>query len=177
MERRILLLMESTSFNFAPSPGLRGTGLYSLAHCYNKLRWRVEFPFPLPTLSQPQSYPVLSISARIFTIPKLRNIHYWHFIGELSSFFIKDLPNCYCVSPLPFSSYVKRNWSFRDHLSLALPTEKIFYLLRSIRSENLIGDYSAELVLDMLKVIIEWLQVRVSECNRQTPQTKISIYM
>ena len=177
MERRILLLMESTSFNFAPSPGLRGTGLYSLAHCYNKLRWSVEFPFPLPTLSQPQSYPVLSISARIFTIPKLQNIHCWHFIGELSSLFIKDLPNCYCVRPLPFSSNVKQNWSFRDHLSLALPTEKIFYLLRSIRSENFIGGYSAELVLDMLKVIIEWLQVSVSECNRQIFQTKISIYM
>ena len=58
------------------------------------------------------------------------------------------------------------NWSFREHLSRALPTEMIFGLLRSIRSEHLIGEYSAELTLE---IIIEWLQVSVSECNRQTP--------
>jgi hypothetical protein len=28
-------------------------------------------------------------------------------------------------------------------------------------------DYSADLVLDMLKVIIKWLQVSVGECNGQ----------
>ena len=45
----------------------------------------------------------------------------------------------------------------------------IFYMLRSIRSEFLIRDYSVELKLglklDTLEVIIEWLQVSISECN------------
>jgi hypothetical protein len=51
---------------------------------------------------------------------------------------------------------------FLEHLSCALPTEMIFYLLRSIRSERLIRDYSAELMLDTLENIIEWLQVSVT---------------
>ena len=38
-------------------------------------------------------------------------------------------------------------WSFREHLSRALPTEKIFYILQSIRSECLISDYPEELML------------------------------
>ena len=45
----------------------------------------VEFPFPLLTLLQPKSYPVPSMSVRIFTIPKLQNIRCWHFTSELSS--------------------------------------------------------------------------------------------
>ena len=48
----------------------------------------------------------------------------------------------------------------------------IFYMLRSIPSEFLIPYYFAELKVDTLEVIIKWLQVSVSECNRQIPQTK-----
>ena len=59
-----------------------------------------------------------------------------------------------------------------EHLSYALPTEIIFYLLRSIPSECLLRDYSTELKLDTLEIIIKWLQVSVNECNQQTPQTK-----
>ena len=78
-----------------------------------------------------------------------------------STLFIKDLPsnrrNCLHDS---LCSYVELNWSFMDHLSRSLPTEKIFDLLRqSIRSESLRRHYSAELVFDMLKVIIKWLKV------------------
>ena len=64
-----------------------------------------------------------------------------------------------------------------DHLSRSLPTEKIFDLLRqSIHSESLIRHYSAELVfdiVDILEVIIKWLEVSFRKCNRQleTPQT------
>ena len=60
-----------------------------------------------------------------------------------------------------------------DHLSRALPTEKIFDLLESIRSKSLMRHYPAELMFDMLKVIIKWLEVSFRECNRQleTPQT------
>ena len=48
----------------------------------------------------------------------------------------------------------------------------IFYHLRSIHSDSLIRDYSAELMLDTLEIIIKWLQVSVSKCNRQTSHTK-----
>ena len=66
------------------------------------------------------------------------------------------------------------DWSFREHISRSLPTEMIFYLLRSIPSEFLIraSTYSEEVKLDTLEIIIKWLQVSVIECNRQTPQTK-----
>ena len=60
-----------------------------------------------------------------------------------------------------------------DHISRALPTEKIFDLLRrSTRSGSLMRHCPAELVFDMLKVIIKWLEVSFRECNRQleTPQ-------
>ena len=95
-------------------------------------------------------------------------------LSELSSLFIKDLPNCYYVRPLPFSCYVQRNWSFRDHLSRARPTERIINLLRSIRSESLMGDnHTVQSLFDMLKVIIKLLEVSFRECNREleTPQT------
>ena len=131
-------------------------------------------PLHLLTLLQPKSYPAPSISARIFTIPKLQNIHCRHFSGELSSLFIKDLPNCYYVRPLPLFCHVKKNWSFMDHLSGALPTEKIFDLLRkSIFSRSLMRNCTAELRLDMLKDIIKWLEVSFRESNRQleTPLT------
>ena len=75
----------------------------------------------------------------------------------------EHLHNCYSVRPIPSSrSSIGSDWSFKEHLSRALPTEMIFSLLRSIRSECLIGQYSAELILE---VIIKWLEVSVSECN------------
>ena len=48
-----------------------------------------------------------------------------------------------------------------EHLPRALPTEMIFYLLQSIRSECLVRDYSARFMLDTLEVIIKWLEVCV----------------
>ena len=100
-------------------------------------------------------------------------------MSELSSLFIKDLPNCYYVRPLQSSCHVENNWSFVDHLSCALPTKKIFNLLRrSIRSRSLMHHCPAELRFDMLKVIIKWLEVSFRERNRQleTPQTNNLIY-
>ena len=165
---RILLWMDSTPFKLT-SLGLRSTILYFHGTCWPGYRWRAKFPLPLPTLLQLWSYPVLCISARIFTIPKLQNIHCWHFISELFS--VLSASNIFLivfsVRPSPFFRYVREDWSFTDHLSRALPTEKIFYLLRSIRSESLIS-CSPELVLDILKVIVEWLEVSVGECMRQT---------
>ena len=81
-------------------------------------------------------------------------------MSELSSLFIKDLPNCYYIRVRPFSFTVERNWNFMDHLSRALPTEKIFDLLQeSIRSGSLISHFPAELLFDMQKDIMAWGQL------------------
>ena len=96
-------------------------------------------------------------------------------LGELFYLCIEHLPNCCSVRHSPFclfNYFPKPNWSFREHLSRALPTGMIVYLLGTIRSEGLISDYSRELMLDTLEIIIKWLQVSVSECNRRIPQTK-----
>jgi len=57
-------------------------------------------------------------------------------------------------------SFFKANWSFKEHLSRALPTDMIFCLLRSIRSGHLKCDNSAESIQmpDTLEIIIKWLQ-------------------
>ena len=93
----------------------------------------------------------------------------------LSSVFIKDLPNCYYVSPLPFYCHVEWNWSFTDHLSRALPTENIFNLLQSICQKSLEPSEfePSEFEPSELKVIIKWLEVSFRKCNRhlETPQT------
>ena len=144
----------------------------------------MEFPVPLLTLLQLQSYLFPFISARIFIILKLQNIHSRQFfyaitLSELFFLFIECLPNCYSVSSSPFYLYhcnISPDWVFREHISHALPTEMIFYLLRSISSEIL--TYCPLFVmwksdrkpgrkskLDTLEIIIKWLQVSVSEYN------------
>ena len=87
--------------------------------------------------------------------------------------FIEHLSNCYSVttvSPSPFYLYhcnISPDWAFKGHISHALPTEMIFYLLRSIPSNLLIhpSEYSRKLMCSMLEIIIKWLQVSVSEYN------------
>ena len=94
----------------------------------------------------------------------------------MRSFFplcIEHLPNCHSVRPSPFYHYrcsITPVWTFWKHLSHdALPTDMIFYVLRSIPSNRLIHVYSAGLMLDALEIIIKWLQVSVScNLNRQT---------
>ena len=73
----------------------------------------------------------------------------------------------------PRRRYFSSDWSFREHISRSLPTEMIFYLLRSIPSKFLIpaNSFSKD-KLDMLETIIKWLEVSVIECNRRTPQTE-----
>ena len=63
-----------------------------------------------------------------------------------------------------------------EHISHALLTEMIFHLLQSIPSERLLRfpRNPGESEYHTMEIIIEWLQVSVSECNRQTPQTKQS---
>ena len=87
-------------------------------------------------------------------------------MGNFPPLCIEHLPNCYSVRPTDFP--FKPNWSFREHLSRALPTDMIFYLLRLIYSDHHISDNSAEGIsmLDTLEIIFKWLQVGVTECNR-----------
>ena len=134
----------------------------------------MEFSVPLLTLLQLQSYLVPCISARIFIIPRLQNIYWRHFYrSELFSLRIERLPNCYSVSSRHQLLFVGPELAFREHISRALPTEKIFHLLQSIPSERLLR-FPRESEYNTLEIIIKWLQVSVSECNRQTPQTKKS---
>ena len=88
-------------------------------------------------------------------------------MSEFFSLCIERLPNCYSVSSSPLSLWVNPDWVFRVHISRALPTQMIFYLLQSIPSKSFIrdSDHSGESKLDTLEIIIKWLQVSVSECN------------
>ena len=80
------------------------------------------------------------------------------FISTLNIFLIAIF-----VRFLPLRDDVFPDWSFRGHIFRFLPTEMIFYLLRSIPSKFLIraSYYSEELKLDTLEIIIKWLQVSV----------------
>ena len=156
--------VDSATMKSAHSLRHRSTawGLYFLWTCYPVSQWRIEFSVPLLTLLQLQSYLVPCISARIFIIPKSPNIRWKQFLSEFFSLCIERLPNCYSVRPgIPLSQNVSLSpdWCFREHLSHALPTERVFGLLRSTRSEGLIRHYCPKSMLDILEVIIKWLQV------------------
>ena len=151
---RARLPVESSTFKPTPSLGLRSVGLYFLGTCYPVYQWRIEFSVPLLSSSQLQSYLVPCISARIIIIPKLQNIRCNKFPGELFSLCFEHLPNCYSTSniiPRAGPDFV------REHLSPALPSERIFYLLRAIHLYRLI--HYPELMPDILEIIIKWLQV------------------
>ena len=95
-------------------------------------------------------------------------------LGELFSLCIEHLPNCYSVRPSPFYLHrcsITPVWKFWKHLSHALPTEMVFYPLRSIPSPSesdrpiLVREHSRELTLDVLEIIFNWLQVSVSDAT------------
>ena len=95
-------------------------------------------------------------------------------MSELFSLCIERLPNCYSVTshrPILYGD-AGPGWAFREHISRALPTEKIFHLLQSIPSERL-KRFPTELEYHTLEIIFKWLEVSVSECNRPTPQTNL----
>jgi hypothetical protein len=94
------------------------------------------------------------------------------FLSALNIFLIDSVSVRSSCNSIPSRALIP-DWT--EHLSRALPTEKIFYLLRSNKSELYIyiHDNSAELMLDTLESIIKWLQVSFSECNGGTPQLKI----
>jgi hypothetical protein len=122
----------------------------------------MKYLVPLLTSLQFQSYLVPCISARIFIIPKLRNIYCELFF----SLCIEHLPYCYSYSVRHYYDFLISDRSLREHLSRAAPTEMIFNQLRSIpsRSDRYIRGHSTELTPDTLEIIIQWFQVSVSEC-------------
>ena len=104
------------------------------------------------------------MSAPRFIILKLQNIY-----CELFSLGIEHLAYFYSAR----DSYppLIPDRSLWEHFPRALPTEMIFDQLRKIPSDRLLSGYSTELKLNTLEIIVKWLQVSVSECNRHTPQT------
>ena len=155
--RNILLWarVDSTTLKSGPSFRLRSTRLYFLGTCYPMYPRGIEFSVPLLNSSQLQSYLVPCTSARIIIIPKLQNICYIKFPSELLSLCFEHLPNCYSTR---YHSSGAGPDCVREHLSRALPTERIFNLLRSISSVSHIPKYSQKL-RDILEIIIKWLQV------------------
>ena len=162
---------------------------YSIVLSWDLLAWiPVEDRIPCSFtdfITTPELSGLLYISPDIYhtqiTEYSLETIFLHNHSQWALSLCIEHLPNFYSVRHSKFGLFIfpqrdqcfqvlVPNWNFKEHLSRALPTEMIFYLLRSIRSECLIRDYSPELMLDMLEIIIEWLQVSVNKCrNRQTP--------
>ena len=88
---------------------------------------------------------------------------------------MSNISLCYVQVRRSFNVYrysLNPRWSLREHISRARPTEMIFHLLRSIPSECLLDVYPVDMGLDILEVIIKWLQVSVSEWNRRILQAK-----
>ena len=161
--------MDSTTLKLAPSLGLSSIGLYFLGTYWAICRRGMGFPPPFLPLLQLPSYlvPQAFISTRAFIIPKSQNIYWRKFICRLFSLYIEHLPNNNCSFRRPNFFY---DGTFTKHLCRALPTEIIFYLLRSTPSYLLICDSGEQFYI--LGIIVQWLQVSDSECNRQTPLTK-----
>ncbi|KAF8816497.1 hypothetical protein BYT27DRAFT_6396545 [Phlegmacium glaucopus] len=68
--------------------------------------------------------------------------------------------------PSPFGLYdyyFIEDWSFDEHISRALPTEMILYLLRSIYTLFLVRDAAAQSMIKLLEIIIKWLEGLGSE--------------
>ena len=94
------------------------------------------------------------LSGPLYISPDINHTHIcWRkFISEFFSLCIEHLPNCYSVRRSAY--FLNRDRTFREHLSCALPTELNFYLLRSIPSEYLLHEYSEELMLETLQIIV-----------------------
>ena len=159
------------------------TPRYRIVLSWDLLSWisncRVPCSFT-DFITTPELSGPLYISPDIYhtriTEYSLETIYLHNYFQWALSLSIERLSNCYSVRPSPYSVspqhyFLSPDWSFREHLSRATPTEMILYLLGSIRSEFLtsIRDCSVELLLDILEIIVKWLQVSISasECNRK----------
>ena len=154
------------------------TPQHTIVLSWNLLIWistEGGIPCSFTNFIQLQSYPVLCISARIFIMPRLQNIHCRPFIGELFLSTANIFRIAYCVRSPSFSldpCFLNPDWIFTEHLYRARPTEMIFHLLRSIRSERLIRKYSTKFMIDTLEIIIGWLQVSDSDMQPTNPHTE-----
>ena len=163
------------------------TPQYRISLSWDLLAW-ISFGDIIPHsftdfITTPELSGPLYISSNIYhtqiTEYSLETLFLRHHSQWVLFLFIERLPNCYSVSSSPFYLYhcnISPDRAFKEHISHALPTEMIFYLLRSIPSKLLLLrrslHYLEKSELETLEIIIKWLQVSVSECNWQTPQTK-----
>ena len=147
------------------------TPTYRIALSWDLLAWILSMDSIFPSFTNFITTPELSgpfyISSNIYhtqiTEYSLETFFLHHY-SQWALFFslFEHLPNCYSVSSSPFYLYhcnISPVWTFWEHISHALLTKMIFYLLQSIPSEFLA---CGELKLDTLKIIIKWLQV--SQC-------------
>jgi len=81
-----------------------------------------------------------------------------------SQIWISCFNRTFIARPSPFSPYnhiLIADWSFKEHISRALPTEMIIYLLRSIYTLFLARDGTTESMINSLDIIVKWLEVSV----------------
>ena len=165
---------------------LSWTPQYRIAVSWNLLAWisrKNKIPCSFTDfITAPELSGPLHISSNIYhtqiTEYSLETIFQHNYSQWAFFLFTERLPNCYSVSSSPFYRChcgISPYWAFTEHISHALPTEMIFYLLQSIPSGSFVDVSGSQYELIMtLEIIIKWLQVSVSECNRQTPHTKKS---
>ena len=161
--------VEVSTFSWTPQ--------YRIALSWNLLAW-ISFTTSMPSsftkfITTPELSGPFYISSNIYhtqiTEYSLETIFQHNYSQWAFFLFTERLPNCYSVSSSPFYRChcgISPYWAFTEHISHALPTEMIFYLLQSIPSEYLVR-YPQELKLDTLEIIIKWLQVSVREYNWQ----------
>ena len=146
-------------------------GLYFLGTCYSGYRRSSFTNFIIA--------PAFKLSGRFYIRPDIYHTQITEYLlreffhRELFSLCVERLPECYhSVRPSPSSLHhyiFSPNWS-----SFPCSSNRNDFLSESTLSEWFMLDYLAELKIDILKIIVQWLQVSVSERNR-TPQTKIQL--
>jgi hypothetical protein len=105
----------------------------------------------------------------IFTIFRSQNRQFFDIITICSVLFSLSVLITSLLDLLALALTMALTWHFGEHLSHALPTKMIFYLLQSIDLHHLqLYDYSLKWILDLLEIIIKWLEVSVSIYDRRT---------
>ena len=137
------------------------TPLYRIILSWELLAWiSVEGRFPC---SFTNFITIPELSGPLYISPDIYHTQITEYLlwerGSLS-LWIEHLPHCSSVRHS--YGFLDRNWSLREHVSHALPTEMIFHQLRLIHSDH---DYSAELMLDSLEIIIKWQYWWIQQTN------------
>lgn len=146
---------------FTLSKRLCGIGKWFsfLVDCYTSCRRWVESILPLLILSRLQRYLEPCTSTRMFSIPKLQSTLWTYYIDKTITFgksFFRLSWIYICIfsrlSPFTYGSNFSLESTFEEHISCALPTATIFYLLRSIPSQEFLHISRT----DTLESIVKW---------------------